>query len=109
MSGEREALHARRRELLARVDAERAALARDLARWDRPLHVVDRSVSLVRWLRRAPVLGAAIGAGMAALAFVRPGTIVDWVPGGRAVWQLLTGLLAQPLRRSGERPRWSGD
>jgi hypothetical protein len=33
---------------------------------------------------------------MAALAFVRPGTILDWVPGGRVVWQLLQSVLSQP-------------
>jgi len=109
VSDDRAALHARREQLLARVESERADLARDFARWERPLRVVDRSVSFVRTLRRAPVLGAAIGAGMAALAFVRPGTLVDWVPGGRAIWQVLSSLLAQPLRRSAERPRWSGD
>jgi hypothetical protein len=43
-----------------------------------------------------PVLGVALGAGMSALAFVRPGTIVDWVPGGRVIWQLLMSFLEKP-------------
>jgi hypothetical protein len=50
------------------------------------------------------VLGVALGAGMAALAFVRPGSIVDWVPGGRIIWQLLLSFLEQP--RTGARKPW---
>jgi hypothetical protein len=45
----------------------------------------------------------AIGAGMAALAFVRPGTILDWIPGGHVIWKLLMTVLSQPA--SGPRRR----
>lgn len=100
MSGPREDLHVRRARLVERAEFERAELARELARWERPLRITDRSLSFVRTLRRIPVLGVAIGAGMAALAFVRPGSVVDWVPGGRVIWQLLLGFLAKPERRS---------
>ena len=96
MSGARENLHVRRARLVERAESERGELAREFSRWERPLRITDRSLSFVRTLRRLPVLGVAIGAGMAALAFVRPGTIVDWVPGGRVVWQLLMSFLAQP-------------
>ena len=85
----------RRARLVERAEFERAELGREFVRWERPLRVTDRSLSFVRTLRRMPVLGVALGAGMAALAFVRPGRIVDWVPGGRIVWQLLMGFLAQ--------------
>jgi hypothetical protein len=81
---------------MERAEFERANVARELKRWERPLRITDRSLSFVRTLRRAPVLGVAIGAGMAALAFVRPGTLVDWIPGGRIVWQLLMAFLSQP-------------
>jgi len=92
----REELHVRRARLVERAGSERMDLAREFERWERPLRVTDRSLSFVRTLRRMPVLGVAVGAGMAALAFVRPGTIVDWVPGGRIIWQLLMSFLAQP-------------
>jgi hypothetical protein len=81
---------------MERAEFERANVARELKRWERPLRITDRSLSFIRTLRRAPVLGVAIGAGMAALAFVRPGTLVDWIPGGRIVWQLLMAFLSQP-------------
>ena len=91
----REQLHVRRARLVERAECERAELAREFSRWERPLRISDRSLSFVRTLRRMPVLGVALGAGMAALAFVRPGSIVDWVPGGRIVWQLLMSFLEQ--------------
>jgi hypothetical protein len=96
MSHAREALRIHRAQLVERAESERAELERELARFERPLRVADRSLSLGRTLRRMPVLGVALGAGAAALAFVRPGTIVDWMPGGRVVWQLLMGLLDKP-------------
>ena len=96
MSRPREALSVRRAQLVERAEFERSDLAHELARWERPLNIADRSLSFVRALRRMPVLGVALGAGMAALAFVRPGTVVDWVPGGRVIWQLLMGLLDKP-------------
>ena len=77
----REELHVRRARLVERAGSERVELAREFERWERPLRITDRSLSFVRTLRRMPVLGVAIGAGMAALAFVRPGTIVDWGAG----------------------------
>ena len=86
----------RRARLVERAEFERVELAREFWRWERPLRITDRSLSFVRALRRAPVLGVALGAGMAALAFVRPGSVVDWVPGGRIIWQLLMSFLAQP-------------
>jgi len=93
MSAAREALRVRRAQLVQRAETERAVFAREFARWERPLRVTDKSLSIVRTLRLMPVLGAAVGAGMAALAFVRPGRIVDWVPGGRVIWQLLASVL----------------
>jgi hypothetical protein len=89
-------LRLRRAQLVERAEFERSELERELARWERPLRIADRSMSFVRTLRRMPVLGVAIGAGMSALAFVRPGTVVDWVPGGRVIWQLLMSFLEKP-------------
>jgi hypothetical protein len=96
VSAAREELRVRRARLVERAEFERVELAGELSRWERPLRITDRSLSFVRTLRRAPVLGVALGAGMAALAFVRPGSVVDWVPGGRIIWQLLMSFLAQP-------------
>ena len=96
MSSARESLHVRRARLVERATSERGEVAREFTRWERPLRITDRSLSFVRTLRRMPVLGVAVGAGMAALAFVRPGTIVDWVPGGRIIWQLMMSFLTQP-------------
>ena len=96
MSRAHEALRERRARLVERAEHERLEVARELTRWERPLRITDRSLSFVRTLRRAPVIGVALGAGMAALAFVNPGTIVDWIPGGRVIWQLLMSVLSQP-------------
>jgi len=96
VSSARESLHVRRARLVERAGSERGEVAREFTRWERPLRITDRSLWFVRTLRRMPVLGVAVGAGMAALAFVRPGTIVDWVPGGRIIWQLLMSFLTQP-------------
>ena len=103
MSAAREALRVRRAQLVERAEFERGEIAREFERWERPLRIADRSLSFVRTLRRMPVLGVAIGAGMAALAFVRPGTILDWIPGGHVIWKLLMTVLSQPA--SGPRRR----
>jgi hypothetical protein len=100
MSAAREALRVRRAQLVQRAEAERTAFAREFARWERPLRITDKSVAIVRTLKRMPVLGAVVGAGMAALAFVRPGRIVDWVPGGRVIWQVLASVLDKSAPRS---------
>jgi len=96
VSATREQLRVRRARLVERAEFERAELAREFSRFERPLRITDRGLSIVRTLRRLPGLGVAIGAGMAALAFVRPDTIVDWVPGGRVIWEMLRGFLARP-------------
>jgi len=85
----------RRARLVERVESERVALANEFSRLERPLRITDRSLGIVRALRRMPILGAAVGAGMAALAFVRPDAIIDWVPGGRVIWQLLSAFVAR--------------
>ncbi|MGH7742553.1 MAG: YqjK family protein [Candidatus Eiseniibacteriota bacterium] len=92
MSAAREALLARRARLIERAAHEREELARLADMLERPLIAVDRSVTFVRALKRSRWLSAAAGAGMAALAFVRPRSIIGWVAAGRAGWQLLTGV-----------------
>jgi len=95
VSATREDLRVRRARLVERVESERVALANEFSRLERPLRITDRSLGIVRALRRMPILGAAVGAGMAALAFVRPDAIIDWVPGGRVIWQLLSAFVAR--------------
>jgi hypothetical protein len=85
-----EALLARRARLQARAATEREELAALVQRWETPLVVVDRGLSLVRAVKQSPWLAAGIGVAMAGLAIVRPRSVTGWVVGARAVWQLIT-------------------
>ncbi|HET9327008.1 MAG TPA: YqjK family protein [Candidatus Eisenbacteria bacterium] len=88
---EREALHARRAQLVERAAHERAELARLLGELEKPVRVVDRGLAFVRGLKRTPWLGAGIGAAMAALTMVRPRGVIGWIATGRALWEVLAG------------------
>src|SRR5262245_60657972 len=90
MSSAQQALRTRRERLLERAEHERAELAGLIDRWEKPLLALDRGVAFVRALKSKPWLGLGVGAGMTALAISRPRSILGWVLGGRAVWQLLT-------------------
>ena len=89
----REALLARRKQLVDRAEHERADLARQLGQWQRPLLVIDRSVSLLRRLWESPLLRTVVCAGIAVLAISRPRKVMGWVGGGRAVWRLVNTVL----------------
>ena len=103
MSG-REANRARRALLVERAAIERDELADRIAPWQKPLTAVDQGLALLAALKRnAPLLGAGLGAGMAALAFVRPATIGGWFRGGQALWRALTEMnrkVARPFEVS---------
>jgi hypothetical protein len=90
VSAGRQALLAHRARLLERADFERAEFARLLVEWEKPLIAADRSLSFVRAVRKNPLVGIGVGAGMAALAVARPRSIMGWIVGGRAIWQMLT-------------------
>lgn len=85
-----ETLLARRAQLQARAATEREELAALVQRWETPLVVADRGLSLVRAVKKSPWLAAGIGAAMTGLAVVRPRSVMGWVVGARAVWQLIT-------------------
>jgi len=92
MSGAREALLAHRAHLIARAESERVQLAEAFGVYEGPLRVVDGWVSILRAIKRSPLLRIATGIGMAALAFMRPNSIVGWVAGGRVIWKLFSGI-----------------
>jgi hypothetical protein len=111
MSAGYEAVHARRARLLERAASERDELAGLLGAWQKPLGAIDLGLAFVRGIKRsAPVIGMAIGVGMAALAFVRPANIGGWFEGGQAVWRLLTGRKRSAARGSdrSEEPKAEG-
>jgi hypothetical protein len=92
VSGGRKALLARRARLVEQAAEERDHLARLLGRWRKPLETADRTLSFLASLKRhAPLIGAGLGVGAAALAFARPRNIVGWVRDGIGAWQALTG------------------
>jgi len=98
------AIREHRARLVERAAAERDELGRQLAEWEGPLVAVDRGVSVVRALKRAPLLRLGAAVGMAALAFARPRSIMGWVVGGQAAYRLLTrvrGMVRRP--KPGER------
>ena len=90
MSKARAALHAERARLVERAAHEREDLAAAFGELERPLLAADRTLSFVQAVRRSKWIGAGFGAVTAALALVRPNSIVGWVAAGRAVWQILT-------------------
>jgi hypothetical protein len=90
MSKARAALLAERARLVERAAHEREDLVVALGEMERPLLAADRTLSFVRAVRRSKWIGAGFGAITAALALVRPNSIVGWVAAGRAVWRVLT-------------------
>jgi len=85
-----DANRARRARLVERAAAERDELSDRLAPWRGPLAAVDQGLSILHALKRsAPLIGAGLGAAMAAVAFVRPANISDWVRRGQALWRAL--------------------
>ena len=98
------AIREHRARLVERAAAEREELGRQFAEWERPLVAVDRGVAVVRALKRTPLLRLGAAVGMAALAFVRPRSIMGWVVGGQAAYRLLTRVHGMVKRTdSGER------
>ena len=100
MSG-REANTARRARLVERAAGERDELADGIAPWQKPLGAVDQGLAFIRGLRRnAPWIGIVLGAGAAALAFVRPDSIGGWLRGGQAAWRALSEMNRRVARPS---------
>jgi YqjK-like protein len=65
----------RRERLVAEADSQRKALAGQLAACGRVLTVVDRGITLARWLRARPYL---VVAAVTAIAVLRPKLALAW-------------------------------
>jgi len=92
VSAARAKILAKRAALLERAEFERTEVARRFGEWERPLLAADRALSIIRMLKSSRWLRLGVGAAMAALAIVKPRSIVGWVLGGQAAWRLLTRL-----------------
>jgi hypothetical protein len=92
VSHAREKILAERAALIERAENERVTIGLQFAEWERPLVAADRALWVIRKLKNSFWLRIGVGAGMAALAIVRPRSIVNWVLGGQAAWRLLTRL-----------------
>ena len=83
-------IYEHRARLVERAAGERDDLERKLMEWQGPLVAVDRCVSVIRALKRTPLLRFGAAVGMAALAVARPRSILGWIVGGQAAYRLLT-------------------
>jgi hypothetical protein len=100
MSGGAGSLEARRAALVARAEAERAALAAEFAPFERPLQIADQGLAIVRRVKPlTPAIAIAVGLGVAALTLARArgaGSLVQGglaaVKAGRSVRGLLSRL-----------------
>ncbi len=76
----------RRATLVARAKIQRADLSRVLASWGSPLGVIDRGMAAVHYLKRYPVIVAAV---VSAAVIFRPWRVMKWVPPGWLVWRVV--------------------
>lgn len=105
MSTALQGIEARRRRLVLRAAAERAAFARAVAPWRVPLAAADLGVSALKFVRQHP-LGVVSGGILFSL--FGASRVGRWVRRGWIAWQLIDSLrLAAPLRQRGARPRQS--
>lgn len=75
----------RRRQLVAHATAQRTALAHNLEPWHARLALVDRGVSVLRYLGRNPVLMVAPAL---LLVILRPRHAGKWLQRGLVMWQI---------------------
>lgn len=82
-------LAARRAMLIARAASQREELAQAAMPWRASLAVIDRGLSIARYLRQHPVflLAAATTA-----ALMRPRRLFKWIKHGWLAWRLLLGV-----------------
>ncbi len=81
---QRIALAVRKERLIARSDAQRAAIATSLHGLERPLAVLDRGATAVAGLRGHPVL---VGAGVAAIVVLGRRSLFRWAGRGIMAWR----------------------
>lgn len=75
----------RRRQLVAHAAAQRTTLANNLEPWRPRLALVDRGVSVLRYLGRNPALMVAPAL---LLAVFRPRRVGKWLQRGLIMWQI---------------------
>ena len=74
----------RRERLLARVDRQRESIAAELERWEQPMKVVERGVSVARYLKAHPLF-VVIAVVTAAVAGRR--NLARWAGTGLVAWR----------------------
>lgn len=82
----------RRANLIARVAAQRAALADSVEPWRAPLALADQGVSALRFLKRHPVW--IVGSGILLVTF-RLGGSMKWLRRAWVTWQVARRLLGR--------------
>ena len=82
----------RRRLLIAQADAQRVALAHNLAPWRARLTLADRGIAAVRYVRSRPGLLVAAALLLAAL---RPRHVGTWLQRGWLAWRIRRRLLGR--------------
>lgn len=75
----------RRSLLIAQAEAQRTALALNLAPWRARLALADKGIAAVRYVRSRPVL--IVGAALL-LAALRPRRVGTWLQRGWLAWQI---------------------
>lgn len=75
----------RRAMLVSRAAAQRKELAQALTPWHGPLAVVDRGVSVFRYLRQHPAL---LAGAMVGVAVLRPKRVFSLVRSGWVAWRM---------------------
>ena len=82
----------RRSLLIAQAEAQRVALAHNLAPWRTRLALADRGVAAVRYVRSRPGLLVAAALLLAAL---RPRRVGTWLQRGWLAWRIRRRLLGR--------------
>jgi hypothetical protein len=82
-----EAIAARRAQLIARAEADRARVASDFAPLAGAIAVVDKGWAAARWLRERPLAVALAGVALAAVAGRRPRGALRWARLAFSAWQ----------------------
>jgi len=85
MNGKLTRLAERRRLLIAQAEAQRTALAINIAPWRARLALADKGIAVVRYVRSRPalILGVAL-----LVAAVRPRRAGTWLQRGFLAWQI---------------------
>ena len=90
-------LIARRERLIARAEAQRGNLARQIEPWKVPATAIDRGRAGIRFLKSHPLLMAGIAAFLVA---ARPRAALKWAKRGWLLWQVISGLRSRLRDRS---------